>query len=48
MLMEVVLEAQQEALFPQFKKISQFPRAVIGDTALCRVLSFRWDIKQVS
>ena len=30
------------------KKISQFPRAVIGDTALCRVLSFRWDVKWVT
>ena len=30
------------------KKISQYPRAVIGDTALCMVLSFRWDVKWVS
>ena len=24
------------------------PRAVIGDIALCRVLSFGWDVKQMS
>jgi hypothetical protein len=31
------------------KKISQCPRAVIGDTAaLCSVLSFGWDVKRVS
>jgi hypothetical protein len=30
------------------KKISQIPRAVIGDIALCRVLCFRSDVKQVS
>ncbi|CDQ82847.1 unnamed protein product, partial [Oncorhynchus mykiss] len=29
-------------------KISQCPRAVIGDTALCRVSSFGWDVKRVS
>ena len=30
------------------KKMSQCPRAVIGDTALCRVLSFGFDVKRVS
>ena len=30
------------------KKISQCPRAVIGDTALCRVPSFGWDVKRVA
>jgi hypothetical protein len=30
------------------KRKSQCPREVIADTALCRVLSFRWDVKQVS
>jgi hypothetical protein len=30
------------------KRISKWPRAVIGDTALCRVLSFGWDVKRVS
>ena len=30
------------------KIISQCPRAVIGDTALCRVPSFGWDVKRVS
>ena len=30
------------------KKIFQCPRAVIGDTALCRVPSFGWDVKRVS
>ena len=29
-------------------KKSQCPRAVIGDTAMCRVQSFGWDVKQVS
>jgi hypothetical protein len=28
--------------------ISQFPGDVIGDITLCRVLSFRWDVKRVS
>ena len=26
-------------------KTTQWPRAVIGDSDLCRVLSFRWDVK---
>ena len=30
------------------KKISQYPRALIGDIALCRVLSFGWDVQRVS
>ena len=28
--------------------LKKYPRAVIGDTALCRVLSSRWDVKRVS
>jgi hypothetical protein len=48
MLLEVVLEGQYEALFPLDLKISQHPRAVIRDIALCRVPSFGWDVKQVS
>ena len=35
-------------LSSRLKNISQCPMAVIGDTTLCRVPSFGWDVKRVS